>query len=139
MLDAFLLDELLRNAAAAQRLRLERALRPCDLSPAQFEALRQLKIRDNLSGAELARTCALSPQTIGVVVENLERKALVWRSADPSNLRIQRIRLSAAGESVLEEAKGHAARAIGPPLLSAVGVSRAEVARFLTELSGRGR
>jgi DNA-binding MarR family transcriptional regulator len=139
VLDVFSLDELLRNAAAAQRLRLERALRPFDLSPAQFEVLRQLKIRDNSSGAELARACALSAQTIGVVVENLEKKALVRRSADPTNLRIQRVRLHVAGEQALELARGHAAEAIGPPLLAAVGARRAEVARFLTEVAGSGR
>ena len=139
MLDVFTLDELLRHAAAAQRLRLERALRPCDLSPAQFEALRQLKNRDNLNGAELARACALSPQTMGVVVENLEKKALVRRSADPTNLRVKCVRLTVAGERALEAARGRAAEAIGPPLLAAVGTWRAEVARFLTELSGSGR
>ena len=139
MPDVFAFDELLRNAAAAQRLRLERALRPCDLSPAQFEALRQLKICDNLSGAELARACALSPQTTGVVIENLEKKALVRRSADSTNLRIQRVRLTVAGEQALEVARGRAADAIGPPLLAAVGNGRAEVTRFLTELLGSGR
>jgi len=134
--DACWLDGLLKNAAAAQRLRLERALRPCELSPAQFEAMRHVNKRENLSGAELARVCALSPQTIGVVVENLEKKALVRRSADSSNPRIQRICLTDGGVSVLKRAVVCAAKAVGPPIVDAMrGEDRAGVVRILTKLA----
>jgi DNA-binding MarR family transcriptional regulator len=140
MEEIFAFDELLSHAAAAQRLRLERALRPCDLSPAQFGALRHLKNRENMSGAELARVCALSPQTIGVVVENLEKKALVRRSADSTNLRIQRVCVTEAGALALESALVHAAKAIGPSLANAMrGDEGAVVVRFLNNLVGSER
>ena len=135
MLEIFALDELLRNAATAQRLRLERALRPCDLSPAQFEALRHLNARESMSGAELARLSALSPQTIGVVIENLEKKSFVRRNADANNLRIRRIYITDAGALALKTALLCAANAIGPPLLNAAGAEEASAAvRFLTKL-----
>ena len=135
MLDLLSLDDLLRNAASAQRLRLERALRPLDLSPAQFELLRQLQGHASVSGAALGRLCGLSPQTIGVVVENLEKKSLVRRSADPVNSRVRRIHITDAGASALDVALICAANAVGPPLVKAADHDEVRaVVRFLTKL-----
>ena len=48
------LDDELRRAGAAQRLKMERALAGLDLTPAQFAMMEWLAREPGLSGAELA-------------------------------------------------------------------------------------
>ena len=67
-------DALLKSAANAQRRRLERAIAPFGLSAAQFECLRQLGLKPHSSAAELSRAVDLSPQTMSVVIANLEKR-----------------------------------------------------------------
>jgi DNA-binding MarR family transcriptional regulator len=94
------LDDLLRRAAAAQRLRLERSLRPFGLSSAQYLCIKELAKRPGQSNAELARGCDLSPQTMTVVVTNLEKRELVKRVPHEENLRVLRLSLTRSGEQL---------------------------------------
>ena len=66
---------LLRQAQAATRLTLERALADLGVTPPQFAVLTMLKAYPGLSGADLARVALLTPQTVGVIIRNLERAA----------------------------------------------------------------
>ncbi len=64
---------LLRQAQAATRLTMERALADLGVTPPQFAVLTMLKAYPGLSGADLARVALLTPQTVGVIIRNLER------------------------------------------------------------------
>ena len=56
---------LLRQAQAATRLAMERALADLGVTPPQFVVLTMLRAYPGLSGADLARVAMLTPQTIG--------------------------------------------------------------------------
>ena len=64
---------LLRQAQAAARLTMERALAELGVTTPQFVVLTMLKAYPGLSGADLARVALLTPQTVGVIIRNLER------------------------------------------------------------------
>jgi hypothetical protein len=69
------LGYLLRQAQAAARLTLERALADLGITPPQFVVLTMLRAYPGLSGADLARLALLTPQTVGVIIRNLSATA----------------------------------------------------------------
>jgi len=79
------------TAQAAARLTLERALADLGVTPPQFVVLTMLKAYPGLSGADLARVALLTPQTVGVIIRNLEREA------DRVPVRRERIENAGAG------------------------------------------
>ncbi len=89
---------LLARIFYAMRQRSEDALRPHNLTPMQFTILSSLKRWDGLSSAELSRRFGVTPQTMGEMIGNLERRALIARVQDPSNRRSLRLSLTEAGE-----------------------------------------
>ena len=89
---------LLARIFYAMRQRSEDALKPHNVTPMQFTILSSLKRWDGLSSAELSRRFGVTPQTMGEMIGNLERRALVARVQDPSNRRALRLSLTDAGE-----------------------------------------
>ena len=77
------LSYLLRQANAAVRLTLERALADLGVTPPQFAVLTMLNAYPGLSGAELARLALLTPQTVGVIIRNLERAGAIVKDRHP--------------------------------------------------------
>ncbi len=98
---------LLARIFYVMRQRSEDALRPHGLTPMQFTILSSLKQWDGLSSAELSRRFGVTPQTMGEMIGNLERRALVARVQDPANRRALRLSLTEAGDGLL--ATGEAA------------------------------
>jgi DNA-binding MarR family transcriptional regulator len=96
---------LLRQAGAAQRLRMERALDDLGITPPQFVVLTMLVAYPGVSGADLARLAALTPQTVSVIVANLTRNALIERRPHPVHGRIQQIEVTPAGQSLLKQCR----------------------------------
>lgn len=95
------LGYLLQQAAAAHRLRMTRALADLDVTPPQFTVLTMLGAYPGLSNADLARLALLTPQTLSVIVRNLERGGAIARRAHPVHGRIQQIELTEAGRALL--------------------------------------
>ncbi|MDW6020842.1 MarR family transcriptional regulator [Mesorhizobium sp. BAC0120] len=95
------LGYLLRQAAGAFRLRVERALADLDVTPPQFSVLTMLAAYPGLSNAELARLALLTPQTVSVIVANLERAGALVRSPHAVHGRIQHLDLSETGRTML--------------------------------------
>ncbi|MBV8621696.1 MAG: MarR family transcriptional regulator [Curvibacter sp.] len=93
---------LLRQANAAHRLRMERALDELGLTLPQFMVLTMLRAYPGASGADLARLSLLTPQTVSVIVANLERSGAVSRTPHAQHGRIQHIEVSASGLALLE-------------------------------------
>ncbi|MEM5329433.1 MarR family transcriptional regulator [Paraburkholderia sp. JHI2823] len=79
---------LLRQAGAAHRLRMERVL--ADLG---------------ISGADLARLAVLTPQTVSVIVANLERSGAIVRRPHAVHRRIQQIDVTEEGRALLKQCR----------------------------------
>jgi len=115
------LDDLLRRAAATQRLGVERALAPIAVTPTQCAVLAVIAAAPGLSNAEVARIERLTPQTTSLVIANLERKRAVARRAHETHGRILRAEATEAGLKLLQECRerlaGHYRRlaAAAPP------------------------
>jgi DNA-binding MarR family transcriptional regulator len=96
---------LLRQAQAAARLTLERALADLAVTPPQFIVLTMLKAYPGLSGADLARVALLTPQTVGVIIRNLERDGAIRKTPHPVHGRVLQWTLTRRGLTLLEECR----------------------------------
>lgn len=96
---------LLRQAHSAHRIRMEKALAETGMTLPQFSVLTMLAAYPGASGAALAQLSLLTPQTMSVIVANLEKAALIERRAHPDHGRIQEIRMTALGSDALERSK----------------------------------
>lgn len=92
---------LLRQAQVAHRQNMERALAETGLTLPQFSVLTMLAAYPGASGADLARLSMLTPQTVSVIVANLERLGAVERRAHAVHGRIQHIDVTAVGKQWL--------------------------------------
>jgi DNA-binding MarR family transcriptional regulator len=92
---------LLRQAQAATRLTLERALSDLGVTPPQFVVLTMLKAYPGLSGADLARVALLTPQTVGVIIRNLERDGAIRKRPHPVHGRVLQWTLTRRGQALL--------------------------------------
>lgn len=126
---------LLRQAHAAHKIRMERALQDMGLTLPQFSVLTMLAAYPRASGAELARLSLLTPQTMSVIVGNLERAEMVSRRPHELHGRIQLIEITDAGRELLARCKS-AVQSAETALLS--GVSQADeivVRRWLVQVA----
>jgi DNA-binding MarR family transcriptional regulator len=96
---------LLRQAQAATRLTLERALADLGVTPPQFAVLTMLNAYPGLSGAEVARVALLTPQTVGVIIGNLERDGAIKKTPHPVHGRILQWTLTRRGAELLEQCR----------------------------------
>ena len=90
--------------------RLERAIRrsinelvkPYDLTTLQYTTLSVLRRQGRpLSNAQLARRAYMTPQAMSEVIEALERKGLIERTAHPNHRRVYPAVLTDEGARVL--------------------------------------
>ena len=99
---------LLRQAQAAARLAMERALADLGVTPPQFVVLTMLRAYPGLSGADLARVALLTPQTVGVIIRNLERDGAIGKAPHPIHGRVLQWRLTRRGETRLYKCRQRA-------------------------------
>jgi DNA-binding MarR family transcriptional regulator len=99
---------LLRQAQAAARLAMERALADLGVTPPQFVVLTMLRAYPGLSGADLARLALLTPQTVGVIIRNLERDGAIRKAPHPIHGRVLQWRLTRRGETRLDKCRRRA-------------------------------
>jgi len=99
------LGYLVRQAHAAVRGAMEKALADLDVTPPQFAVLTMVVNYPGISGAEIARLTFLTPQTINVIVRNLVRGELVAKSADAVHGRILRLHATEHGVALLKRCR----------------------------------
>ena len=131
------LGYLLRQAQAAARLTLERALADLGVTPPQFVVLTMLKAYPGLSGADLARVALLTPQTVGVIIRNLERADAIRKTPHPVHGRLLQWTLTRRGLTLLDQCRRHA-MALERRL--SAGLSRsaeATVRRWLSDIAAK--
>lgn len=112
---AFLLAQLGAHAAAqfAERLGV------LDLTPADAGILRLLRAQAGLSQQELAASLRIHPSRLVAILDNLEKRGLVERRANPGDRRLYSLHLAQAGGEALEKIGG-IARTHQDALLAAI-------------------
>ncbi|MDN5002034.1 MarR family winged helix-turn-helix transcriptional regulator [Bradyrhizobium sp. GCM10027634] len=96
------LGYLLRQAHAAVRLKMERSLADLGVTSPQFAVLTMLNAYPGLSGADVARLTFLTPQTVGVIIRNLERDGAILMTPHPVHGRIQQWTPTPRGTTLLK-------------------------------------
>ncbi len=94
----------LKRAQHALRLEMDGVLGGMGLTTPQYSALTVLEGEAGISGAELARRCFVTPQTMTGIVANLEAAGLVERRAHPGHGRVLQAYLTREGEAVVSRA-----------------------------------
>ena len=93
---------LLRSIQHALLQSIDERLRPYGLTLIQFGVLAALKWSPGRSSADLARSRFVTPQTMNGVIASLWRAKLITRRPHPDGGRVLQLRLTVAGEEVVE-------------------------------------
>jgi DNA-binding MarR family transcriptional regulator len=133
--EAGYLSYLLRQAAGAVRLRLERSLADLEVTPPQFLVLTMLDSYPGTSGADVARLTLLTPQTVHGIIGNLERAELIARSPHPVHGRVQVIALTKTGRALLSRCKERALKADAAVRTGLSAEEEAVIRRWLIQLA----
>ncbi|WP_369182362.1 MarR family winged helix-turn-helix transcriptional regulator [Streptomyces sp. Y1] len=94
----------IKAAEAAFMAAKAEALRPMDLTVAQYATLLALRDNPGISGAGIARACLVTPQASAATLKTLEAKGLVVREADDWNRNSRPNRLSEEGRRLVDRA-----------------------------------
>src|SRR5580704_13502162 len=127
----FLLSQVGAHAAEqfAQRLSV------LDLSPADAGILRLLRISAGISQQELAVRLQIHPSRLVAILDNLEKRQLVERKANPDDRRLYSLHLTKDGGEILQQI-GRVAREHQDALLSALtGEERAKLTEMLQRVA----
>jgi DNA-binding MarR family transcriptional regulator len=104
LMEKYTLGYLLKNVQYTLRQNLDEVLRMVGLTTPQFSAMRELALEPNLSNAELARACFVTPQTMIKILQGLQKAGLITRQPHLNNRRILDTALTQAGLQKLEAA-----------------------------------
>ena len=126
---------LLRQAAGAVRLRMERLLVDLEVTTAQFAVLTMLDAYPHVSGADVARLALLTPQTVHGITGNLRRAGLVEAAQSAAHGRIQVLALTAAGRALLAACKVRVAGLERDLTAGLTGAEEDVVRRWLVRLA----
>ena len=99
------LGYLLRQASVALRGAMDGALAEMGVTTPQFSVLTMIAAYPGASGADLARLTFLTPQTINVIVRNLERDGAIEKTAHATHGRILRLHATARGQALLKRCR----------------------------------
>lgn len=102
------LGYLLRQANAASSHALQQALADLGLTAPQFLVLTLVKAYPGQPAAQIARLALLTPQTLTVIVRNLERDGALTRTA-PAAGRAISLNVTPAGEALLVQCRARTA------------------------------
>lgn len=114
----------LKRAAAALRTAMDEALRPLDLSVAQYACLEQLRHRPGMSASDLARATFVTRQSAHTTLQGLEQRGLLDRPAQAPSGRALPTRLTPEGEQLLARASSDVAR-VEAAMLASLGTGGA--------------
>ena len=101
---------LLNQANQAVRSQFEAALRDLQMTGIQYTVLTIVDEYEGISSAELSRRFFVTAQTMNEIINGLVQRGLIARKEDPSNKRILRMKLTAAGRRLLKKCEDVADR-----------------------------
>jgi MarR family transcriptional regulator, lower aerobic nicotinate degradation pathway regulator len=107
---------------------------PQGITPVQYAALQAVAGAPGTDQRTLARTIGLDTSTTGGVVDRLEARGLLLRSANPDDRRVRLLTLTADGDSLLAAATPAMVRAQRRILEPLPPAERAEFMRMLRTL-----
>lgn len=99
------LGYLLRQAANASHNRVAHVLADLDMTPPQFSVLTMIAAYPGISNADIARLTLLTPQTVSVIIANLEKGGSISRRPHAVHGRIKQLDLTEHGQKLLGEAR----------------------------------
>lgn len=99
------LGYLVRQANVAVRSAMEKVLADLDVTVPQFAVLTMIAAYPGVSGADLARLTFLTPQTINVIVRNLEKAGAIEKSAHAVHGRILQLEATPKGQVLLKRCR----------------------------------
>jgi|HubBroStandDraft_6_1064221.scaffolds.fasta_scaffold569532_2 DNA-binding MarR family transcriptional regulator len=91
----------MRELLVGYRSLLEDALRGEGLTLPQLRLLNAIKEQGSVSGATIARTCQVTPQTLQAMLTRAEREGWITRDISEMNHRVLTASLTRKGEEVL--------------------------------------
>lgn len=97
------LGTFIKQAEQALMAEKQRVLKPLGLSVSQYAVLHALSIAP-LSGAQLARVCCVTPQSMASLLATLEGKELIERSPSDVHAQVLVARLTRSGHALFREA-----------------------------------
>jgi DNA-binding MarR family transcriptional regulator len=98
------LGDTVKRAEQAVATEKTNALRELDLTVPQYTVLLALSYTQGASGAQLARICLVTPQTMTTVLANLEAKGLIQRMPSAVHQKVLVTTLTRAGRALLKKA-----------------------------------
>lgn len=93
-----------KRAEQMTQAAMESVVGDVGLTAAQQAAMAVLSDNPGINAAELARRCAVTPQTMNGVLMRLEARGFVERTPHPGHGTLIEIKLTEAGRAVFEEA-----------------------------------
>jgi DNA-binding MarR family transcriptional regulator len=94
-----------------------------------------LKAYPGLSGADVARVALLTPQTVGVIVRNLERDGAIHKAPHPVHGRVLQWTLTRRGETLLDNCRRHV-NAVERRLVAGLGgKAESTIRRWLAKIA----
>jgi len=94
----------LKRAQQALRTAMDEGLRAQGMTTPQYAALTALEVDEPLSGADLARRCFVTAQTMNAILVGLERARLVERAPHAEHGRVIEARLTKRGRTRVRNA-----------------------------------
>lgn len=94
----------IRRSEQALMAHHEAVLRTYGLTMTQYTVLLLLSRESDMSGAQLARRCGVTQQSMSSVLANMESKELIRREASPVHAKVQIATLTDKGRVVLDRA-----------------------------------
>jgi DNA-binding MarR family transcriptional regulator len=125
------ISQLMKQAYLLGRVVADKAIQQHGLTISQYGALWRLAEFPGISGAELAREMAMTPQATQEALAGLESMGFVVRVADPRDARVRQVFLTGAGECKLEECRPTMAEVEQDGLLVFTPTERRELRRLL--------
>ncbi|MFI6153018.1 MarR family winged helix-turn-helix transcriptional regulator [Kitasatospora sp. NPDC051170] len=128
------LGHAIKRAEQALIAEKSRALRTVDLTVPQYVALLVLQQSSGMSGAQLARECMVTPQTMTTILTNLENKGLISRETSSLHQKVLVTRLTRSGRALARKADT-LARGVEQRLADALSTAEQAQLRSLLERS----
>jgi DNA-binding MarR family transcriptional regulator len=94
----------IRRAEQALMAHHEAVLRGYGLTMTQYTVLLTLSREDGMSGAQLARACGVTQQSMATVLTGMQHKGLIDRQPSPVHAKVMIATLTDAGRDLLDHA-----------------------------------
>jgi MarR family transcriptional regulator, lower aerobic nicotinate degradation pathway regulator len=106
-----------------------------DITSVQFAALFAIEANPDIDATRLSHLVAFDRSTLGDVLERMETKGWIVRSATPSDRRIKLVRLTPAGEALLAQVMPAVERVQERLLAPLAPGDRAAMVRLLAQIA----